>query len=153
MLVPGARSEEKRWSEDRFAEIGQWVVDQAGGSVVVCGAPSESKLVRSVVKATGKNAKGYALKDLGTLLALIDSADAVVSNDTGPMHFAFLSNVPTVAIFTHMSPLVWGPHRTDHRFVVLNPPEPVYGGPMTVEAEGAWTRLAIHHLDGLLGSA
>ena len=145
LLVPGAQTEEKRWSPDQFAEVGRFVGKQ-GGSTVVCGAPEEGGLIRSVVKAIGKSTSSpYTQKNLETLLALVRSADAVVSNDTGPMHFAFLMNVPTVAVFTYMSPICWGPPRKDPRFVVLNAPSD------QVEAsQDIWTRAVLHYLEDLL---
>jgi ADP-heptose:LPS heptosyltransferase len=145
LLVPGAQSAEKRFAEGRFVEAGRFVTAR-GGSVVVAGAPSEGKLVRSVVKTIGARASGYTKKDLGTLLALIERADAVVTNDTGPMHFAFLLRRPTIAIFTVMSAVAWGPPVRDPRFVVLNVAE-------GSAADGAWTRVILHHLEGLLACA
>lgn len=145
LLVPGAQSEDKRWGEARFVGVGEWVKGR-GGSVVVAGAPAEGKLVRSVVKAIGKEAAtSYTKKNLETLLAVVASADVVVTNDTGPMHFAFLQNIPTIAVFTWMSPLCWGPPRKDPRFVTLNAPSSDVEDP-----EGVWTRAVIHYLHGLL---
>lgn len=145
LLVPGARSEDKRWGEARFVGVGEWVASR-GGSVVVAGAPDEAKLVRRVVKEIGKEAAAsYTKKNLETLLAIVASADAVVTNDTGPMHFAFLQNVPTVAVFTWMSAVCWGPPRKDPRFVTLNAPSAEVEDP-----EGVWTRAVVHYLDGLL---
>lgn len=146
LLVPGARDPNKRWAPERFERIGAWVTKEAQGSVVIAGAPSEAKLVRALCKTIGPGATPYTGKDIATLVALTQEAHAVVTNDTGPMHFAFLSNTPTVAIFTWMSPVCWGPPRTDPRFVVLRVPEDA-----AAQADGTYTRAAIHYLDGLLG--
>jgi ADP-heptose:LPS heptosyltransferase len=146
VLVPGARNPAKRWDPERFERVGQWVVREAQGSVVVAGAPSEAKLVKGLTQAIGGPAQGYTKKDLATLVALLQAADAVLTNDTGPMHLAFLSKAPTVAIFTWMNPLCWGPPVTDPRFVVLRIPSGAAD-----DAEGIYTRAAIHYLDALLG--
>jgi ADP-heptose:LPS heptosyltransferase len=145
VLVPGAMSEEKRWGEERFVGVGRWVIEERKGSVVVCGAPSEAKLCRAVVKKIGAGAVPYTQKNLELLLSLIRGADAVITNDTGPMHFAFMLNVPTVAVFTYMSPVCWGPPKKDPRFVVLRSP-----GNDVEDPEGVWTRAVIHYLGGLL---
>ena len=121
------------------------MVGEAKGSVVISGAPSEAKLVKGLAQAIGGEAQVYTKKDLATLLALIRGADAVVTNDTGPMHLAFLAKTPTVAIFTWMSPLCWGPPVTDPRFVVLRIPDGA-----AHDADGIYTRAALHYLDGLL---
>lgn len=145
LLVPGARDPNKRWDPESFERVGQWMCQEAEGSVVVVGAPAEAKLIRSLVKSIGDGAVAYTQKDLGTLVALVQAADVVVTNDTGPMHFAFLCKTPTVAIFTWMSPLCWGPPVTDPRFIVLRTPDDA-----APDAEGIYTRAAIHYLDGLL---
>jgi len=143
LLVPGSMSEEKRWGEQRFTGVGRWAIERSG-SIVVCGAPSEAKLCRKIAKEIG--AEHYTQKNLELLLALIASADAVVTNDTGPMHFAYALNVPTVAVFTTMSPVCWGPPIKDPRFVTLRAPTTQVQDP-----EGVWMRAVIHYLEGLLG--
>jgi ADP-heptose:LPS heptosyltransferase len=145
LLVPGAMNPEKQWGEERFVGVGQHVVHVRKGTVVVCGAPSEKKLCKTVVKQIGEGAIAYTQKNLEVLLALIGSANAVVTNDTGPMHFAFLIGTPTIAVFTYMSPICWGPHEKDPRFVVLNAPQRGVQDP-----EGVWMRAVVHYLDGLL---
>lgn len=151
LLVPGARAEVKRWHPDRFVEVGAWVAKELGGRVVVAGAPAEAPLVKDLARRIGPRAKAYAGKDLGTLLALVQSAGAVVTNDTGPMHLAFLAKRPTVAVFTWMSRVCWGPPAADPRFVVLTAPESERSGAPS-DAESIWTRAVIHYLDGLLAA-
>lgn len=146
VLVPGSRDPNKRWDPERFERLGRWVTEEAEGAVVVVGAPNEAKLVRGLVKAIGAGATGYANRDLAALVALLSRAHAVVTNDTGPMHFAFLAKTPTVAIFNQMSPVCWGPPQTDPRFVVLRVPDTP-----GADADGVYTRAALHYLDTLLG--
>ena len=145
LLVPGAQQEERRWPLEHFARVGRWVTE-CGGSVVVCGAPHESDLVEEIVGLIGKDARLFAGEDLQTLLALIATSDVVVTNDTGPMHFAFLLRVPTVAIFTWMSPLVWGPPNKDPRFVVIR----AQHFDEAKDAGGLLAQTVIHHVEGLL---
>lgn len=146
VLVPGSRFEHRRWDQDRFVAVGRWAVSDRNASVVVCGSPAESKLVRSIAKSIG--AAAYTGKDLAVLIEILRSSHAVVTNDTGPMHFAFLLELPTVSIFKYMSPLVWGPWRNDPKFVTLNARTAEESG--SEESAALWTRLVIHHLEGLL---
>lgn len=151
LLIPGGRGEHKRWHESRFAAVGRYAVEKRGARVVICGAPSEAELVRVIKKETGKDTKHYIGKDLVVLRELINSADVVVSNDTGPMHISFLLERPTIAVFRWMSPVVWGPPKNDPDFVVLSAHRDV-DPPKEGSASGddVWTRLVIHHLDRLL---
>lgn len=120
LLIPGARSEDKRFDPETFVAAGRLAVDQ-GAQVVVGGGPGEAKLVRRVAKAVG-GAPSYAGKGLGPLVHLATHAELVVTNDTGPMHLALLSGRRTVAIFTTMSAPCWGPMERDPRFVSLTVP-------------------------------
>jgi ADP-heptose:LPS heptosyltransferase len=54
---------------------------------------------------------------LPRLLAAIQSADAMVSNDTGPMHFATALGVKTVAIFGPSLEKRWFPMGAEHRLL------------------------------------
>ena len=122
LIVPGSKAVEKRWDVDRFAEVGSRLMQQLGARIVVTGAPDEKPLVRSLAVGIGGQADAFTGKDLSTLLELVLHADVVITNDTAPMHLAFLAGCPTVAIFTWMSPVCWGPPHTDPRFVVINAP-------------------------------
>jgi ADP-heptose:LPS heptosyltransferase len=144
-LIPGG-SEERRRHVGRFVAVGKWAAER-GASIVVAGAPGESKLIRGVCKSIGASARPYTGKDLGLLAAIVTAADVVVTNDTGPMHIAFLMGIPTIAVFNYMSPIVWGPPWNTPRFVVLNASHASEGAKEVVDV---WARLAIHHLEGML---
>ena len=146
LVVPGSRSPEKRLPTKTFIAAGR-LATQMMGSVVVTGAPNEAELVKEVVLNIGPGAERYTGKALGPLLALVESADAVVTNDTGPMHLAYLTDRPTVAIFTSMSPLCWGPMRTNPRFVTLTLPEG-----SSDAATSVMTRVVLDRLDTLLAT-
>ena len=46
---------------------------------------------------------------LPTLIAAVGGADALVSNDTGPVHLASGLGTPTLAIFGPNTPVLYGP--------------------------------------------
>ncbi|MCC7380224.1 MAG: glycosyltransferase family 9 protein [Deltaproteobacteria bacterium] len=110
LLVPGSRSAEKRWPERTFAAIAHHAQEAHRASVVLAGAPRERPALVELARAAGVSSSSiYSGRDLGVLLALIARSEVVVSNDTGPVHFAFLLGVPTLALFSVMSPSAWGP--------------------------------------------
>jgi len=55
--------------------------------------------------------------DLATFLAVIKRAGAVISNDTGPMHFAATLGVPTIGLFGPTSASQWGPVGKKQRII------------------------------------
>jgi len=55
--------------------------------------------------------------DLAVYLAVLQRANAFVSGDTGPLHFAAGLGVPTLALFGPSSPAQWAPVGAQHRFL------------------------------------
>lgn len=50
----------------------------------------------------------YAQKDLRKLAAFMANLDAFICGDTGPMHLASASGVPTIALFKTTTPTLYG---------------------------------------------
>lgn len=126
VVVPGSRQANKVFKPTAYGHAAARFV-ASGGRATIVGAPNERALLETVAKAC--DGEIYDGSDLERLVALVQSADVVLTNDTGPMHIAFLSGVPTVAVFTQMSPLVWGP------------PEP--GGPnIVIRVEASMQRFS-----------
>src|SRR6185437_13071196 len=68
----------------------------------------DEQLIRDL-EVLAPGAKILPKLDLPNLLVALKSADAVISNDTGPMHFAAGLGVKTIAIFGPSSSQRWGP--------------------------------------------
>lgn len=114
LLIPGSRSADKRWSG--WAEVAAGLVTSHRAALVLAGAPWERPVLQAMARPLV--ARLYTGRDLGRLLALVQAADLVLSNDTGPMHWAFACDRPTVALFQHMAPESWGPPQPGpHRVV------------------------------------
>ncbi len=116
VVVPGAREARKLWRPGAYAKAGAALIAE-GADVVVVGAPQEAALIEEVAAEMG--ARAFTGPELGRLLALIEGADAVLSNDTGPLHLAYLSDTPTVAIFTRMPSVTWGPPHRSPRHILI----------------------------------
>ena len=144
LLVPGSQSADKQWAPEAFGRAGKALAARRGGSAIVTGAPWESALMKRVAAQIGPAAQTFTGRDLATLIAIIRTADLVLTNDTGPMHLAFMLGVPTVAVFLHMPPSVWGPSAPDPRFVVLEHPSRI-----GLRAAADWDEHVSGQLDAL----
>ena len=99
----------RRWPEDRFAAVADFLAQQ-GFKVVLTGGRSEAELVARVaneMKMPAFNAVGKLT--LGELLALLKRATLVISNDTGPLHLATTQGTPTVGLYGPNTPTLYGP--------------------------------------------
>lgn len=107
----GTRWETKRWPVRHFAILGQHVVMTSSGSIILVGGPDEAPLAqdfqiywsRNVCSTVGKT----SLRDLTAILSL---ADAVVSNDSGPLHLAVALGKQVLSPFTCTSAVRTGPY-------------------------------------------
>lgn len=123
VIHPGARWETKLWPIRHFAEVVKRAVNDLGMSAVVIGSHSEAdaagELVQSVKRAVprGEIISLAGQTSIKQLAALMQSADLVLSNDSGPMHLAAAMGAPVVGIFTCTDPQRSGPPGSQHRFV------------------------------------
>ena len=99
-LFPGANAESRRWPAGRFSALAQRLAG-AGRRVLILGGPDEEELT-AVVSAAG--AAFGECEDLGgrtdlvALAAVLARCDALVTNDTGPMHLAAALGTAVVAL-------------------------------------------------------
>ena len=99
----------RRWSPAGFAAVGRAAV-QHGLEVCVTGSRAESPLVGEVCRGIGSGALALPGRlSLRGLIALLDGAAALISNDTGPVHLASALDVPTLALYGPNTPVLYGP--------------------------------------------
>ena len=109
----------KTWPAERFSEVVAWMVGPGGpmegARVAVFAAPGEEPVARQVLQSVPKDraldliAKG----DPGTAAACLARCALYVGNDSGLMHCAAASGVPTFGLFGPSWPHLyrpWGAH-------------------------------------------
>jgi ADP-heptose:LPS heptosyltransferase len=101
-LHPGASREIRRWPTERFAELGAGLRESGVEPLYVFG-PKEKPLAEAVDswwRARGLPApRSVAPRTVRVLGALFERMDAVVTNNTGPMHVAAAVGAP--GVFVH----------------------------------------------------
>ena len=102
-IHPGSTWPTKCWPVNYFSEIVSRATE-AGAQVLVFGGPGEEDVAARVV-AGGSSASRSRIVNLAGKLSLPELAayfgrlDACLTNDSGPMHLAWVQNVPLVAAF------------------------------------------------------
>ena len=102
----GRNWETKRWPPDKFAQCVGPLRKRYGMECVVAGGAGDSVLaaqIPGVRDLTGKT-------NLRQLIALLERAELVIANDTGPMHIASALGRPLVSIYGPTSPARTGPY-------------------------------------------
>lgn len=103
---------ERRWPDDYVIEtVGR--LASLGHQVALIGAKNERPYVQSLVdrlpsEARSRVANTAGRLSLGELLALLDAAACVLTNDSGPMHMAIALRRPTVCLFGPANPEHYG---------------------------------------------
>lgn len=115
----------RRWSETGFAAVGR-AARTCGRRVLVTGGPAEVPLASRVAAAVGDGARAVAGGlPVDGLVALLAAADALVSNDTGPVHLASQVGTPVLALYGPNTPVLYGPlspgSRAFHRGLPCSP--------------------------------
>jgi lipopolysaccharide heptosyltransferase I len=116
-IAPGARWPSKRWPPRFFAAA----LDQLQQTLPnlrcwILGTPDEAGAAEAVMQACTqcRPVSLVGRSDLGTLVELLRCSDALLTNDSGPMHIAAALAVPTVAFFGATDPALTGPHGEIH---------------------------------------
>jgi len=126
---------ERRWPPDYFRKVISEFI-RHGVCVVLIGAPDEEKYVSDLLRGLDTVdpkllVNTTARLELGELLALIQGADCILTNDTGPFHMAVALNRPVVGIFGPVHPVHYGSDRTN----VINLYQPLYCSPCLHELD------------------
>ncbi len=125
--ISAAYGPAKRWPIERFAAV----VHQVSGSLknsiwLSFGSASDWEMVEQLNKAAGGRVLNLAGKtSLRQLMGLVKVCDAVLTNDSGPMHLAAALGTSVIVPFGSTSPELTGPGLPgDGRHRILRAPAP-----------------------------
>lgn len=100
----------RRWPNDRYVALARKVLERyADAMVLFTGAPNERAGTEPLARAVGSRrcvsvAGQTTFRELLTLYTL---ADVLVTNDSGPAHFAALTPIETIALFGPETPALF----------------------------------------------
>ncbi len=96
----------KCWLPDRFAEVADQLVIEHNAAVFISCGPKETGVARMVANAMRQPVVvlDHPVMKLGPSKALIRRASLLITNDTGPRHFANAFGTPVVTIFGPTDP-------------------------------------------------
>ena len=113
----------KRWSPERFAQVGDAVAAHGLESLVTYG-PGEEELAAAVVRAARSEAvrMGPRTRSLGELAAVLSRARVFVGSDSAPLHLAAFLGRAVIALFGPKDPALYGPRFAPRRIVRVHLP-------------------------------
>jgi lipopolysaccharide heptosyltransferase I len=123
VLLPGANWDTKRWPIRNFAALVGPLRDQFRLTTVVAGGSDVIPIagqIRGAVNLAGKTS-------LREVTALLERAELVIANDSGPMHIAAALDRPLVTLFGPTNAVRTGPYgRSDSVLRIDIPCSPCY---------------------------
>ena len=121
VVHPGASAASRRWPAERFGDAAARLAPLFDG-IAVTGSADERVLVDAVCKRAGPRAVPLAgTLPLGELGALIETADLLLTNNSGPVHLAAALGTPVVDLYALTNPQ-HTPWRVPHRALNVDVP-------------------------------
>lgn len=116
-IHPGARSDQRRWNPERFAQASVLLQQQFGGTILILGEQRDypvAEHIASLVSGPCLNLVGKT--SLPVLGAIIKEMSVLVTTDSGPAHVAYALETPTITLFASatITPF-WPPERGPYR--------------------------------------
>jgi len=123
VLNPGANyGPAKCWPAEYFAKLADHLTEQYGARVVASLSPKEREIAE-VLRVSVRHPLEIFVDPplgLGPLKALIRRCQLLITNDTGPRHFAAAFDVPVVTVFGSSDPAWTETRFARERSVKLN---------------------------------
>lgn len=101
----------RKWATENFVRLGQDILDgYPEACLIITGAPSERESAEKVCQDIG-SARAVCLAGKTTLrelLVLYTLADVLVTNDSGPGHFASMTGIHSIVMYGPETPKLFG---------------------------------------------
>jgi len=103
---------QRRWPQENFAQVAKGLLEKFNDILIIAtGSPAEKEYVEEVVKATGNkrfiNSSGFFSFD--ELVPLYTVSTFMLTNDSGPAHFASVTSLKVFIFFGPETPHLYGP--------------------------------------------
>lgn len=101
----------RKWPTESFVELGKKLMEYSGVTIILTGSMEEKQecevLSRTINPDRVLNFAGKtSFKELITLYSI---SDLLITNDSGPVHFASTTDIPILALFGPETPKIFGP--------------------------------------------
>jgi lipopolysaccharide heptosyltransferase II len=105
VVHPGATAASRRYPPEQYARAADLVIEETGCQAVFTGDAGEAELVRGIQAGMQRASMSLVGRlNLAELAALIEEADLLISNNTGPAHIAAAVDTPVVDLYALTNP-------------------------------------------------
>ncbi|SRR6266487_3205882 len=126
VLHPGCSMPARTYSWEQYAEVVTQLAKQTQALITLTGGKNEEELIARILQRVHPTARAQTLVgafSFAQFCALIQRADLVITNNTGPMHIAAALKTPVIALFALTNPPEqWKPWGVAHRLLYHDVP-------------------------------
>lgn len=121
VFIPTAAHQYKCWPIDRFADIAQRLIDKYSLNIIVSGTAVDKEYIDQMLKPDLPIFNLAGQTNIPELVALLQGARLVLSNDTGPGQIASVMGTPMIMILGNTNPKVFGPYAGTEYAAAIEP--------------------------------
>lgn len=116
---PGAGKPPNRWDALKFAELATKLAEKFNALTLITAGPMDDEPVKEMIDKIEGKLKYLVLKNekISRIVAVIESIDLFITNDTGIMHVAGATQTPVISLFGPTNPYQWSPLNKDKFFI------------------------------------
>ena len=106
-LIPGASfGPSKCWKREYFAEVADTLIDRYNAKIFIIAGPSEEEIVEDIKRMMKRKPMEFEkpVIPLSELMVIIKRSSIVITNDTGPRHFAQAFDIPCIVLMGPTDP-------------------------------------------------
>jgi len=101
----------RAWPVEKYIELTTWILADPGHVVLLIGAGADWKITQHVHQALqhSRCVQLTGQTNFTELMDLFSIADLLITNDSGPAHFASLTGIPNIVFFGPETPRLYAP--------------------------------------------
>ena len=117
-LHPGAGKLPNRWPAERFAEAANQLCEEFSAAAVITAGPVDDEPINSMLRHIRCRFVLVRRRPIRTVAAIMSQLNLFITNDTGIMHVAAATGVPTLSLFGPTDPLQWAPIGSKNHYIL-----------------------------------
>ncbi|RMD92200.1 MAG: glycosyltransferase family 9 protein [Calditrichaeota bacterium] len=114
VIHPGSGKSARNWRPQCYGHLAKICMERLGATVLITGTRDEHGLVKIVQNICGHRAISLCGRlTILQLAALLQQADLLITNSTGPLHLATALGTPVIGLYAPLPachPQRWGPY-------------------------------------------
>jgi heptosyltransferase-1 len=117
---PGGGKTENRWNENNFVELIVKLEEKFQPRLLITSGSADKDITAFVLKELDKRKIKYIeynQMSIPRFAAVLEKADLLITNDTGPMHISAWMGTATLAVFGPTKGYEWAPRGEKNRYI------------------------------------